>query len=123
MTTETYTGLFTQFTEHLGKRGFTLDVCGQEDIDALFVAWHTGNKSVPKRGLLVSGKIGCGKTHFLRTLLPDARFIDCATPRGFEVLESGDMVGDYMGQDVILDNFGMEPMKNDFGNKRSLTGN
>jgi len=110
-----------QFSEHLKERGFILEICG-EDFYTLFGAWKAGEKSTPKRGMIVTGKIGCGKTHFLRALVPESRFVDCATPRGWETLESGEMLGDYMGQDIILDNFGQEPVKNDFGNKRLLAG-
>ena len=114
-------GMMQAFEKQLADNGFFRDVCGEEDFDELFKASKKSKESQYNRGVLVSGGTGCGKTLFARALCPTAIFVDCLTPIGREILENESFIHDHMHEDVILDNFGLELDKNEFGQKRSLT--
>ena len=109
-----------KFQQRLEERGFKRELCGEEDFNALFEAWKKAGEHSPRRGILVCGVTGCGKTHALRALYPNAFLIDCGTQRGFDLLDMGEVNGDYNDRDVLLDDIGAELPKVAFGVKREL---
>jgi len=115
----------------MAKGGFLADVAGA-DYTRLFNAWVEAESHTPRRGLLIQGEFGCGKTLAARSLYPKAFVVDCSSRDAVVALRSddGDVGGYWAGRyapdddgiyrtaaSCILDDLGADSLINDYGVK------
>jgi hypothetical protein len=107
------------------------DVAGA-DYTRLFNAWVEAESHTPRRGLLIQGEFGCGKTLAARSLYPRARIVNCAVGKEVEGLRDGDSHWSEMYDlyeeglkpfaVTVLDDMGADAPTNDYGETIDAVG-
>jgi len=111
--------------------GFIRDIAG-DDYRRLYAAWVDAEGRTPRRGLLISGAFGCGKTLAARSLYPRARIVNCAVRKEVERLRDGDSHWSEMHDlyeeglkpfaVTMLDDMGADAPTNDYGETVDAVG-
>lgn len=110
--------------EIVAERGFNPETAG-EDFNTLIDACIKAFTYKPRKlGVIITGKYGCGKTHFVKSLGLPFKFFDMNLP---EVIEQLDWKGGYapyineiMDGNVFIDDLGAEQLFNEYGTKRDI---
>jgi len=149
MDSEKYNAFLADAEKRLETLGYKRDVAGS-DFDTLCKAFATAYAKEPWCGILLTGGVGCGKTFGITSLLPTNRdaivkliqaglgyttprtqLVRLTDPLELQWLEpqgdrdSGATMWRFTndGVNVILDDLGNEPIKNDYGMKVDVAGN
>ena len=109
---------------YLERRGWTRAVAGDADFAAASLA--LARCSVQRRGIFAFGRYGCGKTAFLKAIMPlftPVRFVPLNDPEEAELMDADiwpNWNADALRNNVMLDDFGAESAKCDYGVKHEL---
>lgn len=109
--------------------GYDRSVVGEEDHAALIKGTARAfSIAEPRRvGVIITGKFGCGKTHFVRSLaLKCCKFIDLTIPSSVKYLADNEGCDsdaeNALSYNVVLDDMGAESVRNVYGVKRDTVG-
>ena len=109
---------------YLERRGWTRAVAGEADFAAASLA--LARCSVQERGIFAFGRYGCGKTSFMRAVMPffqPSIFLPLNDPEWAEVLDAElwpNWNADALKGSIFLDDLGAESAKSDYGVRREL---
>lgn len=100
----------------LGAAGFSAATAGG-DYERILRGFAAAETQTPRRGLLMVGGVGSGKTMAARALYPGAVMIDCTQRDRLELLEAdNDFFREKRYGDIILDDFGTDDPTRNYGN-------
>ena len=88
--------------------GFDAEKAGS-DYETLYNAHMTAKES--NLGLIIFGDVGCGKSLAIKAMYPKMYAVNCSQHDAFDSLRF---------DDVIIDDLGIEELKQDFGIKREM---
>lgn len=113
----------------IAMNGYDKAVVGEADHAALVQGTARAFAiTEPRRvGVIITGKFGCGKTHFVRSLaLKSCKFIDMTLPSSVQYLKDNEAceseVENILNYNVVIDDMGAECMRNDYGVKHDTVG-
>jgi len=95
----------------LSGAGWNDKIAGDEDTGNIRKAFAEGLLATPRRGVLLAGGVGCGKTMAVRALYPRARFLmlsDAVVVEGLEDYEADERERSPKSF-TVLDDLGAEP--------------
>jgi hypothetical protein len=107
---------------YLERRGWLRETAGDADFAAASLA--LARCSVQRRGIIVFGRYGCGKTAFMRAIRPlfePVHLVPLNKPEFAELMDAEvwpNWNADAMRCSVILDDLGAESAESDYGVKR-----
>lgn len=109
------------------KKGYRPDVCGNDWEPLITTAAKAMMTTSPRKcGLLLTGAYGCGKTAFVKALLPKALFVDLNDEASLNLIDpKGAFITGYddvANRSVILDDMGAELLVSHYGIKRDIVG-
>jgi DNA replication protein DnaC len=112
----------------LKNNGYDKKVVGMADHEALMKgAVKAFNIKEPRFvGMIITGKYGCGKTHFVRSLGMRCDFIDMTLPTSVKRLADNQWcdseVENLLNHTVVIDDMGAECIRNEYGVKHDVVG-
>lgn len=109
--------------------GYDRNVVGEADHAALVngTARAFGITEPRRVGVIITGKFGCGKTHFVRSLaIPHCKFVDMTLPDSVAYLKDNEdcrsEIENILNYNVVIDDMGAENLLNVYGVKRNVVG-
>lgn len=108
--------------------GYDKGVVGITDHEALMKgAVKAFGITSPRRvGMIITGKYGCGKTHFVRALGLRCDFVDMTLPSSVKLLADNQWCDseaeNLLNHTVVIDDMGAECIRNEYGVKHDVVG-
>lgn len=109
--------------------GYDRKVTGEADFAALMKGTARAfSITSPRRvGVIITGKFGCGKTFFVRSLgMSGVKFIDMTIPSSVQYLKDNEdctsEAENILNYNVVLDDIGAECIRNEYGVKHDTVG-